>query len=293
MPGKNHLVVIDPQNDFCDLPERYRPRLAGTEPVAPSLPVPGAHADMLRVAAIIREGGAGLAGISVTLDSHHHLDIGHPTFWETAEGGAVGPFTTISAADVRDGRFRPRWKDAGARVQAYLEALEAQGRFTHMVWPIHCEIGTWGHNVHDDVRLACNRWEESRLAIVNMVIKGTNPWTEHYSAIQAEVPDPADETTQINQAFLAELRQADRIFITGEAASHCVKATTEHIADAFTRAGDDLSRLVLVTDCMSPVAGFQDAYTDFLVQMKTRGLSTAVSADVIAELCENALESRP
>jgi len=284
MPGKNHLVVIDPQNDFCDLPQTYLPRLAGTAPAAPSLPVPGAHTDMLRVAAIIREGGAGLAGVSVTLDSHHHLDIGHPTFWETAEGGAVAPFTTISAADVRDGRFRPRWKDAGARVQAYLEALEARGRFTHMVWPIHCEIGTWGHNIHDDVRLACNGWEESHLAIVNMVAKGTNPWTEHYSAIQAEVPDAADETTQINQGFLAKLRQADRIFITGEAASHCVKATTEHIADAFTRAGDDLSRLVLVTDCMSPVAGFQDAYTDFLAQMKTHGLSRAVAAEVIAEL---------
>ena len=39
MPGKNHLVVIDPQNDFCDLPQTYLPRLAGTAPAAPSLPV--------------------------------------------------------------------------------------------------------------------------------------------------------------------------------------------------------------------------------------------------------------
>lgn len=279
-----HLVVIDPQNDFCDLPESYCPRVAGTRPAAPSLPVPGAHADMLRVAELIDRGGAGLARISVTLDSHQHIDIGHPTFWETADGGAVAPFTTISAADLRAGRFRPRWRNARTRVLAYLEALEANGRFTHMVWPIHCEIGTWGNNIHDDVRLACNRWEEAHVAIVNKVIKGTNPWTEHYSAIQAEVPDPTDDATQSNQAFLADLRQAERVFITGEAGSHCVRATTEHIVAAFTDAGADLSRLVLVTDCMSPVAGFQTQYDDFLAQMKTRGLGSATAAEVIAEL---------
>ena len=281
---RTHLVIIDPQNDFCDLPESYRPRLAGGQAVAPALPVPGAHADMRRVAALIDGGGAGLDQISVTLDSHHHLDIGHPTFWETTDGGPVAAFTTISAEDVRAGRYRPRWQDAGPRVLAYLEALEANRRFTHMVWPIHCEIGTWGHNIHDDVRLACNRWEESRLAIVDMVTKGTNPWTEHYSAIRAEVPDPTDEATQSNRTFLAQLRQADRVYITGEAGSHCVKATTEHIADAFGDAGDALSKLVLVTDCMSPVAGFEAPYADFLTHMKTRGLSRATSAEVVAEL---------
>jgi nicotinamidase-related amidase len=196
----------------------------------------------------------------------------------------VAPFTTISAADVRRGRFQPRWRDAGPRVLAYLEALEASGRFTHMVWPIHCEIGTWGHGVHADVRLACNRWEEAHLTNVEMVTKGANPWTEHYSAIRAEVPDPEDDATQSNRAFLDELRQADRVYITGEAGSHCVRATTEHIVAAFAEQGDDLSKLALVTDCMSPVAGFEAPYADFLSQMKARGLSRATSPEVVAEL---------
>lgn len=287
-PVDNHLLVIDPQNDFCDLPETYLARVAGARPAAPSLAVPGAHADMLRVAEIIDRGAVGLRHITVTLDSHQRFDIGHPTFWETGEGGAVAPFTQITAADVHAGRFRPRRPEASSRVIRYLEALESNGRFIHMIWPVHCEIGTWGQNIHDDVRLAYNRWEEKRAAIATKVMKGTNPWTEHYSAIQAEVPDPTDGATQSNGALLADLRQADQIFIVGEAGSHCVRATTEHIVAAFTGAGDDLRKLVLVTDCMSPVAGFEATQAGFLADMKERGLRTATARDVIAELQTNA-----
>ena len=42
------VLIVDPQNDFCDLP-------AGTDSISgqlifPSLPVSGAHADMRRLA---------------------------------------------------------------------------------------------------------------------------------------------------------------------------------------------------------------------------------------------------
>ena len=70
------LLVIDPQNDFCDLPASRCP--AGS---APSLPVAGAHADMQRLAAFIRSQGDQLDAITVTLDSHQRFDIAHPDFW--------------------------------------------------------------------------------------------------------------------------------------------------------------------------------------------------------------------
>jgi len=277
-----HLLIIDPQNDFCDLPESHRPLIDGIHRATPSLPVPGAHADMVRVAEIVEQAGAGLSHISITLDSHQHFDIGHPTFWVQGDGSAVAPFTQIHAADVRSGRFKPRLPGAIDRVVTYLSALESSGRYVHMVWPIHCEIGTWGHNVHNDVRLAYNRWEEANNAIVKKVTKGTNPWTEHYSAIKAEVPDPSDVDTQVNRAFLAELNRATRIFITGEAGSHCVKATTEHIVEGLR--GTDLGRLVIVKDCMSAVAGFEAQFAAFLSDMENRGLQIRTAADVIADL---------
>jgi nicotinamidase/pyrazinamidase len=165
-----HLLIIDPQNDFCDLPPSHRPVQADGSLATPALPVSGAHADMLRVAELIDKGREGITGISVTLDSHHRLDVAHPTFWTGAGGDAVSPFTEITAADVRAGRFLPRDAACLPRTLAYLDALEAAGRYRLMVWPVHCEIGTWGHNVHADVRAAYNRWEDAALGIVNKVL---------------------------------------------------------------------------------------------------------------------------
>lgn len=278
---KNHLVIIDPQNDFCDLPESECPMVGGVR-LAPALPVPGAHTDMLRVADLIRDGGSGLAEISITLDSHQHVDIGHPTFWKQGDGGPVAAFTQIAAADVREGRYLPRRADALVRVLAYLDALEAAGRYVHMVWPVHCEIGTWGNNVHDEVRRAYNRWEEEWVCVVNKVVKGTNPWTEHYSAIKAEVPDVEDDSTQVNAAFVSRLKAADRVLITGEAGSHCVRATTEHIVENFD--GADLGKLVLLTDCMSPVTGFERQYQEFIDEMRQRGLQISTSKEILVAL---------
>lgn len=279
------LLIIDPQNDFCDLPEDYRPALPGCadQRRAPALPVAGAHADMRRVADLIGRGGAGLAAITVTLDSHQRLDIAHPTFWRQGDGSPVGAFTRILAAEVREKRYLPRDIAALPRVLAYLDALEAAGRYTHMVWPVHCEIGSWGQNVHEDVRRAYNRWEEAFGTGVAKVCKGSNPWTEHYSALKAEVPDADDAATQLNAALVERLQEADRLLIAGEAGSHCVKASTEHLVDNLPP-----GKLVLLTDCMSPVAGFEPQYAAFIADMRQRGVQIATAAEILPELLVNA-----
>lgn len=284
MKRKLHLLIIDPQNDFCDLPAEYLP--TGPVAAAPALPVPGAHADMLRVAGLIERGCGGLSAITVTIDSHHRIDIAHPAFWMDAKQGPVSPFTQITAADLAAGKYAPRDRAAMPRVHAYLDKLESAARYSLMVWPTHCEIGSWGNNVHADVRAAYNRWEEKSLRPVTKLVKGTNPWTEHYSAIQAEVPDMDDDATQLNAAFMAMLAESDKLYITGEAGSHCVKATTEHIVAHWNPA--QLAKLVLVTDCMSPVTGFEKQYDEFVRSMRERGVQIMQSADVGAELAANA-----
>ncbi|MBC3926970.1 cysteine hydrolase [Undibacterium sp. CY21W] len=281
-----HLLLIDPQNDFCDVPADY----LMTDPVSrqivtPALPVAGAHADMLRIAELIERAGAGLSDISITLDSHHRYDIAHPPFWMDASKNAIAPFTVISARDVRDGLYLPRQSQSLARTLAYLESLEKNGRYQLMVWPVHCEIGSWGHNVHADVRAAYGRWEETGSSVAMKLIKGSNPWTEHYSAVMAEVPDPQDPATQLNRSFIDSLAGADQIYIAGEAGSHCVKATTEHIVAHFDPT--QLSKLVLLSDCISPVAGFEAQYASFLHDMQQRGMQIAAAADVLPELVAN------
>jgi nicotinamidase-related amidase len=231
-----------------------------------------------------------LSAISVTLDSHQHFDIGHPTFWQRGDGSAVTPFTQIRSEDVRARRYLPRRPELEPRVLAYLEALEATGRYVHMVWPVHCEIGSWGQAVHEDLRRAYNRWEEGTLSVVNKVTKGQNPYTEHYSAIRAEVPDPDDAETQANATLLAALRGAGRVYIAGEAGSHCVKATTEHIVASFT--AEERNRLTLLTDCMSPVAGFEAEQASFLTAMRSEGVRALSAEQALSELLAPAARSR-
>ncbi len=279
------LLIVDPQNDFCDLPAAYCPIDPSGGIFAPALPVPGAHADMQRLAHLIDAGREALDAITITLDSHHHLDIAHPTFWRQANGEAVAPFTSITAADLRAGRYLPRAGQARERAQVYLDALESQGRYTHMIWPVHCEIGTWGHNIHHDLRRAYNRWEKRKGTSVNFVVKGENPWTEHYSAMMAEVPVADDPRSQFNEKLLAFLREADRVYIAGEAGSHCVKATTEHIVARWPAA--ELTKLALVEDCVSPVAGFESQYAEFLSTLRAHGIRIISAAQAEAELREN------
>lgn len=283
MPRSIHLLLVDPQNDFCDLPETYLPPdpLTGQR-IRPSLPVAGAHADMQRLARFIDTTASALTSITVTLDTHHRLDIAHPTFWATGDGQPVEPFTPITAAQLRAGAYLPRHADDVPRTMAYLNELEARGRYTLMVWPVHCEIGTWGHNVHADVRAAYSRWEDDGQFIVRKVPKGTNPWTEHYSALMAEVPDADDPRSQLNRSLVDSLDRAELIVIAGEAGSHCVKATVEHLAEHLP--GGNLSRIVLLTDCMSPVAGFEDAQTAFLQRMRDLGVQERTSVDMARAL---------
>jgi nicotinamidase-related amidase len=261
---RNQLLIIDPQNDFMDIP-------------GAALPVVGAARDMERLAHLIDAAGWRIDGITVTLDSHHSVGIERPGMWRTGDGGEVAPFTTIRACDVRNGKFLPREAGDLPRVLSYLDALEAGGRYSLMVWPPHCEIGTWGHNIQEDVRAAYNRWERAKLQPVHKVFKGMNAWTEHYSALQPEVPDVQDPLTQRNDSLIARLDQADTVLIAGEASSHCVKATTEHLASHLP--SGRASKIVLLQDCMSPVAGFEEQARQFLATMQAMGATVTTSQE--------------
>lgn len=267
MDGKIHLLVIDPQNDFCDIP-------------GAALPVAGADADMQRLAALIDRVGMRLAGIHVTLDSHHTLDIAHPAWWVNAQGESPIPFTPISVADVAAGVWLARDARRQQDSLRYVQALQDNGRYQLIIWPEHCLIGSWGHNVHGAVAEALQRWERKALKAVDYVWKGSNPATEHYSAIQAEVPDQGDASTLLNHRLIDQLAAADQVLIAGEALSHCVAATVRDLADNLP--AEQIAKLVLLTDCSSPVASFEPLAARFLSELTARGMRSALSTEVLA-----------
>jgi nicotinamidase/pyrazinamidase len=260
------LLVVDPQNDFCDVP-------------GAALPVPGASADLDRLAAFIGRCGAAFAAIHVTQDAHHPLDIAHPGWWQDAGGASPSPFTVISPADVLTGRWQPRDASLVGVALAYVEALAARGRYQLVIWPEHCLLGSWGMSIQPTLFAALNAWSRQGLRQVQYHLKGMNPHSEHYSALEAEVPDPADPHTRPDPAFLAELAAADRLLIAGEALSHCVAGTVRDLARVL---GAEYARkMILLTDCTSPVPGFEARGETFLAEMRELGVSLARSTEVL------------
>ena len=275
---KVHLLVIDPQNDFMDISDA-------------ALPVPGANEDMARLASFVDRVGMKLQKVHVTMDSHHLVDIAHPAFWRDTNGVSPEPMTIISVESITDGIWTPRRPELREYAIGYAKQLEVDGRYQVMVWPPHCLIGSWGHNVQSDLAIALDKWSVQRVRNVDFVTKGTNVLTEHYGALLAEVPITNDPSTQLNGRFLAMLQEADVIAVAGEASSHCVKATIEQVADNI---GDEhIKKFHLLTDAMSPVSAvtssdgivlvdFPGIANQFLTDMKTKGMKLTTTIDFLA-----------
>ncbi|KAG3116641.1 hypothetical protein PI124_g2934 [Phytophthora idaei] len=254
------LLVIDQQVDFHP---------------GGSLAIPTANEDAAHIAAFIRQHSGKLKQLVLTLDSHQRYHIAHGIFWENAEGKSPEPFTLITAKEVAAGVWRPRDPSLKQYVMAYTTALEASGKFTLCIWPEHCLIGSPGHNIVPNVLAAALKWTKMSLKPVQYVMKGSNSFTEHYSALKAEFELPYDPTTSLNRALVDTLKLADKVVVCGEAISHCVNYTVRDLVDAWpTERRHDL---VILTDCASPVPGFEKAGEEFLRDMAAKGLTLTTS----------------
>ena len=99
------------------------------------------------------------------------------------------------------------------------------------------------------------------------------------------MPDPADPATGFNAALFIRLRAAGRVYVAGEAGSHCVKATVEHIVAKWPT--EELGQLALIEDCISPVGGFELACAEFFAAMRECGVRVMKAGEVCAELSDN------
>lgn len=295
---KVHLLIVDPQNDFCVADDGHGNK--GT------LVIPGADEDMIRVAAMLGRIGHKLDDIHVTLDSHQTIGVERPRWWKrVGDGGLPAPFTIlgihpdgkriVKMDPQADGTMAPTDEEytttmpsflhsggpTGDGAFGYLKALANKGRYPHVVWTVHCRVASWGFSVIPVLDKALMEWEDKEFGRINYVTKGNNPYTEHFSGVQAEVPDPADPTTQVNTGLIQTLEEADIIAITGEALSHCVANTVRDIADCFSDP-KYVEKLVLLTDTTSNVGGFEFLGDAFLQEMKAKGMQTSTSTEFLA-----------
>jgi nicotinamidase-related amidase len=274
-----HLLVIDPQNDFCDSVPAAPPGYA------PALPVTGADADLRRLAGFVRAHGRQLNGITVTLDSHPGVAVERTSFWADANGQPVAPFTWLTAADVRAGAYRPRDAAHTPAVLAMLDQLAQRGHAGMVVWPVHCVTGTFGHNIHGALAAELQAWEEGWQQPVRKVLKGDYPLSEHYGAFEADVPVPGVASTQFNTALAERVTGGvDLLLIAGEAASHCVAASFDQLAGYLARRGGAGPRIALLRDCMSPVGSFEHLAEGLYERAQAFGAQVLDSAEAAALL---------
>lgn len=233
---KNALLIIDTQFDFCN------PN--GT------LFVPGSPEDNQRLAKFILNNVDEIDYMATTLDSHHLNDIAHPSFWKDKNGNNPTAFSVISAQDVRSGIWTPRFY-APQVILKYLDALEAQGEFPHVIWPTHCLIGSKGHAIDDVVFDAIKAYEYKGKSC-QFVTKGTHPLTEHFGAFRAQVPIPGVSSTDVNMDLLKTLAEYENIYLAGQAKSHCVANT---LKQALQYVPDLAKKFIILEDCMSNVPG--------------------------------------
>lgn len=269
MAKKIHLITIDPQCDFCIK--------TGPGGEAGTLVVPGADADMNRLGAFISKNQKRLNEIHCTLDSHQVVHIAHPIFWVNSKGEHPQPFTLITNDDVKNGTWRAFYLPWQKKAEDYSNALATNGRYPLVIWPVHCVIGSWGHSIVPVVQKALQEWEATTFNRVNFVAKGSNLFTEHYSGVQADVPDDSDPSTKLNTELIKVLVEADEILITGEALSHCVANTITDIANQF---GDDnVKKFTLLEDTTSNVPTFEKLGRDFVTNMVKKGMRVTTTKD--------------
>lgn len=288
------LLVIDAQKDFC-LPEGTL-FVAGRDGRA-------AVDDTARLVRFIHAHLADLTAIDCTLDTHQAHQIFFAPFWQGADGEEPGPFQQIGAEDIERGAVVPRPELAAllgvpdadwlrSHALHYARSLEDSGRHRLTLWPLHCLLGSPGHDLVPALQEARLLHSWARFADNRLEVKGLDPLTESYSVLGPEVQTTHDgrPLTPKNEVYLERLFHFDRILVAGQAASHCVRfSVTDLLEQADERGIDIAPRLVLLEDCMSSVtvrapngdfvADHTPEVEDWLDDMRARGAQVAASND--------------
>lgn len=237
------LTIVDGQIDFI-FPDG-------------ALPVPGAVADTRRTIEWIYRNVEKITSIQLSLDTHVPYQIFSPLWWADRITKAMpAPMTTIINASNYGKRYTPKFVpdfDPNWN-RTYIDQLKSAGNKDLLLWTLHCQLGTPGYAIEPSLYEAVLFWAAAREANPVFLTKGDDLYTEMYAIEMAEVPNPTNANTMLNTAFLTTLSEFDKIYIVGQAKSHCVFATVDVAVKVFAaQASHVLPRIHLMMDAMSSV----------------------------------------
>lgn len=293
--SKIALVVIDGQNDFC---------ANGIEPegVRGALYVEGAGKESVAVAKLIRRMGVNLTSITATLDSHQRNDCSHNVAWRDSQGNIPEPFTIVTHDDVKKERYLPCWDLVPFGINQFISSkewallytrgLEERKRPPLCLWPVHCQIGTWGNNVYPLLQNAYDDWCEKTNNFVNYVSKGTNPYSENYSVFGPEFDLPSNTEPKFNHQLRVFLtKNHDKILWAGWAGSHCLRFSALDAINRSEELGDNdfVKKCVFFEDACAPVPDipgasfkFSDWRREFLDKVASKGATITTTKEFMS-----------
>jgi nicotinamidase-related amidase len=247
-----------------------------------ALSVPGAVDDSRRTIEWIFNHVGEITTIFASLDSHIPLQIFSPSWWVDREGNHPPSFTLIIHDELKTGKWRalysPEWSIE------YTERLEEQAKKQLMIWPYHTLIGTPGHAITPALYEVIAYHSSARQTSPRFINKGSIPQTENYSIFEPEVKLDDMENGGLNQALLDELAAYDRIYVAGQAKSHCVLESLSSMMRYFDGKPDVIAKIYVLEDAMScvvsPDIDFEVIANEVFSQYAKHGLNMTTTAKV-------------
>jgi nicotinamidase-related amidase len=218
-----------------------------------SLFVPGAVEDTQRTLAWLYKNLDRITQLHFSLDTHRVFQIFHPAWWIDDDGKHPAPFTPITTKDVREGRWKPVMHPA--ECLEYVKKLEASGKYVLTIWPYHTLLGGVSHALVPALEEAAIFHSLVRSSQTHFETKGTHAMTENYSVLAPEVRELGGQSVgTFNAAFFKMLLDFDRIYVFGQAKSHCVLSTLRDMQEHIAQIDPALMQKVyILEDATSPV----------------------------------------
>ena len=218
-----------------------------------SLFVPGAVEDTRRTVEWMYRNLDKLTGLFFSMDTHRVFQIFHPAWWVDAKGNHPPPMTPVFYEEVRAGKWtavsHPR------ESLEYCKKLEANGKYVLTIWPYHTLLGGLSHALVPAVMEAALFHAHARKHQTHFETKGTHAMTENYSVMSPEVTEVGGQVVGgFNTPFFKMLMEYDRVYVFGQAKSHCVLSTLNDIQAHLQKTDPKLAEKIwILEDAMSPV----------------------------------------
>lgn len=261
-PEKNKdtlLLGVDVLKDFFPLKNREAP-----------LPVEGSVEDQIRLIEWGYQNTKCIDGIMNIRDRHRDDDkhIFRPCWWEDRNGNHPQEFQSITALDVKQGKWIPVYEEKWS-----VDTVIELGQIT--IWPKHCVEGSKGAGLIDEYRGLCLYLSHAKEFVPMDVFKGGIKKIEHYGGFKPERLVPGHPEGRVNLGALGEIRRYKRIVVFGEALDYCVLETLRQIFEYFKDEPEILSHIYLLIDCTSMVdpVGNKERVETEITKMVNAGLN--------------------